>query len=79
MHKCAPGCPGWVCDASQATIERCDECGRFDNDVDAAAHFVYLASRKLPNTFNRVASQVFKMAVESELKQERKQQRGLGL
>jgi len=40
-QRCDPSCPGWVTTAEMG-IEKCDDCGRFDADVDAFLHVVNL-------------------------------------
>jgi hypothetical protein len=34
-EKCDPGCRGWFLDGDTHTPTRCDECARFDSDLEA--------------------------------------------
>jgi hypothetical protein len=49
-EPCDPGCPGWgvfETGIRGLEIERCDECGRFEWDDDAAHHVSRLLAKVL--------------------------------
>lgn len=37
-EECATGCPGWFINQEKLTIEKCDTCGIFETDDEAAEH-----------------------------------------
>jgi len=39
-NQCCEGCPGWVLDGGHLEVQRCDDCGRFEDD-EMAAEYVF--------------------------------------